>query len=170
MTEHADHATWNSHFGPFTAIARDDVVLASGWTADIERLLALIAPVDRPERLHAYKDLGAVTRAVRRFDRGEMSAIDGIAVLQRSGPFHAAVREQLRSIPPGEPCTYARLAAAAGRPRAIRAAGTACAKNATSLFVPCHRAIGTNGALHGFGWGLPLKEALLAHEHGHRGS
>ena len=96
MTPAADLATWNSRFGPFTAIVQDDVVLASGWTDDVARLLALIAPVDRPNELRERTDLGAVSDAVRRFDQGEIAAIDGIAVHQRSGPFHAAVRQQLR--------------------------------------------------------------------------
>jgi methylated-DNA-[protein]-cysteine S-methyltransferase len=168
MTLTADVATWNGRFGPFTAIVHDDAVIASGWTTDIDRLLDLIAPSDRPTTLRERHELGEISEAVRRYDRGEVGAIDTIAVRQHSGPFHAAVRVQLRSITPGAPLTYAQLAAAAGRPKAMRAAGTACARNAASLFVPCHRAVGTNGSLHGFGWGLPLKAELLEHEHTHR--
>jgi methylated-DNA-[protein]-cysteine S-methyltransferase len=166
-TRTADTATWESRFGPFTAIVTDDVVLASGWTADVERLVALIAPPDRPSELRAHADVGIVTETVHRYDAGEIDAIDDVEVHQASGPFHTAVRRQLRAIRPGAPLTYQELAAAAGRPAASRAAGTACAKNAASLFVPCHRAIGAGGALHGFGWGLPLKAALLDHELAH---
>lgn len=167
MHRRADTATWESRFGPFTAIVADNVVLASGWTADVARLVALIAPPERPAELRTRADVGGVTEAVHRYDAGELDAIDDVEVHQASGPFHAAVRNQLRAIPPGAPLTYRELAAAAGRPQASRAAGTACAKNAASLFVPCHRAVGAGGALHGFGWGLPLKAALLDHELAH---
>lgn len=163
----ADVATWQGRFGPFTAVVRDDVVLASGWTPDVDWLVALVAAADRPAELRVRRTLGAISRAVDAYDEGDITAIDAVPVHQRTGAFHHAVREQLRAIRPGAPLTYGELAAAAGRPRAARAAGTACARNPTSLFVPCHRAVGSNGTLHGFGWGLPLKAALLDHERTH---
>lgn len=163
----AEVATWESRFGPFTAVVRDDVVLASGWTPAFDWLVELIAAADRPRELRERRTLGPISAAVHAYDAGDITAIDAIPVHQRTGAFHHAVRERLRAIPPGLPLTYGELAAAAGRPRAARAAGTACARNPTSLFVPCHRAIGSNGSLHGFGWGLPLKAALLEHERRH---
>ncbi|MGB3953022.1 MAG: MGMT family protein, partial [Solirubrobacterales bacterium] len=63
--------------------------------------------------------------------------------------------------------SYATLAGMSGRPRAVRAAGTACGTNAAALFVPCHRVLRTDGTLGGFGWGLHVKESLLAHEAEH---
>jgi methylated-DNA-[protein]-cysteine S-methyltransferase len=160
----ADVATWQGRLGPFTAVVRDGVVLASGWTSDVDWLVALVAAADRPSELRERRTLGDVSRAVDAYDAGAITAIDAIPVHQHTGAFHHEVREQLRAIPPGAPLSYAELAAAAGRPRAARAAGTACARNPTSLFVPCHRAVGSNGSLHGFGWGLALKAALLDHE------
>ena len=60
--------------------------------------------------------------------------------------------------------TYSEFAALAGRPAAIRAAASACARNAAALFVPCHRVLRTGGALGGFRWGLDVKRWLLTHE------
>jgi methylated-DNA-[protein]-cysteine S-methyltransferase len=70
----------------------------------------------------------------------------------------------LRTIAPGRPLTYAGLAAASGRPAAVRAAGRGCATNRVALFVPCHRVVPASGGVGGFLWGAAVKEAMLAHE------
>ena len=84
----------------------------------------------------------------------------------RGTAFQLQIWQALRRIPAGETRTYAELAAMAGRPGAARAAGRACAVNPVSLAVPCHRALGADGALTGYRWGIPRKEALLARERG----
>ena len=83
-------------------------------------------------------------------------------------PFQQAIWAALREIPYGETRTCARLAAAAGHPRACRAAGSACGRNPIPLLIPCHRAVGSGG-LGGFslGEGIPLKEQLLLLEREH---
>lgn len=78
--------------------------------------------------------------------------------------FFRRVWEVLSSVPYGHTLTYTALAAQAGRPRAVRAAGAACALNPVPLIIPCHRAVGSNGSLTGFGGGLAMKEALLTME------
>jgi O-6-methylguanine DNA methyltransferase len=75
--------------------------------------------------------------------------------------FQVAVYEGIREIPFGTVWTYKEVAVAIGRPNAQRAVGGALNKNPLSLIVPCHRVIGANGKLVGFGSGLPLKKALL---------
>jgi methylated-DNA-[protein]-cysteine S-methyltransferase len=149
--------------GPFTVLARDGVVVASGWTADTGAL-ARLAREDEPPR---RRTVPAIARAVAAYFDGDLQAIDGVAVAQRSAPFREAVWAALRATPPGRPATYAELAARCGRPAAARAAGAACAANACSLFVPCHRARRGDGALAGFLWGLPVKARLVAHEAGY---
>ncbi|NQW11274.1 MAG: bifunctional DNA-binding transcriptional regulator/O6-methylguanine-DNA methyltransferase Ada [Alphaproteobacteria bacterium] len=83
----------------------------------------------------------------------------------RGTAFQRQVWEALRAIPMGETRTYAELAAQIGRPKAIRAVGSACANNPVSLIVPCHRAVGTDGTLRGYRWGLERKRALIDTEH-----
>ncbi len=68
------------------------------------------------------------------------------------------------AIPSGQVMTYSELAKAAGRPKAARAVGQAMATNPFALLVPCHRVVGKDHSLHGFGGGLPMKEWLLGHE------
>lgn len=92
---------------------------------------------------------------------------DGIArYLDWDGitPFRRAVLEEAMGIPPGETRSYGWLAAKAGRPRAARAVGRVMATNPFPVIVPCHRVVASNGALHGYGGGLEMKERLLRAE------
>ncbi len=85
----------------------------------------------------------------------------GLPIDVRGTAFQRQVWESLRAIPMGETRTYSELAAAAGRPKAVRAAASACANNPVALIVPCHRAIGTDGTMRGYRWGVERKRALL---------
>ncbi|WJH35669.1 methylated-DNA--[protein]-cysteine S-methyltransferase [Paenibacillus sp. CC-CFT747] len=82
----------------------------------------------------------------------------------RGTPFQLAVWEALRQIPYGETRSYSDIAAAVGRPAAVRAVGTANGANPVPLLVPCHRVIGKSGSLTGFRGGLQAKELLLGLE------
>ncbi len=82
----------------------------------------------------------------------------------RGTAFQEAVWQALRRIPAGETRTYAELAAMAGRPAAIRAAGTACGANDIAVLIPCHRALRTDGTLGGYAYGLDRKRVLLSRE------
>lgn len=165
-------ATLPTPTGPFTIVASDDAVLASGWADGPGQLLASIGPARLPAAAAALetgavvrrRDLGPFTRAVRDYLEGDVAAIDGVPVDQASGPFIVRAWDELRAIPAGTTRTYSQLAASAGRPAAIRAAGAACASNRAALFVPCHRALRTDGTLGGFLYGLDVKRWLLAHE------
>lgn len=161
-------ATIDTPAGPFTILASDEAVLASGWTSDPERLRALIGAALRPhgEELRIKRDLGPFTRAVRNYLAGDVSAIDGVPVAQAASPFLERAWAELRRIAPGAPQTYAQLAARCGSPSAVRAAGSACARNPTALFVPCHRVVRSGGGLGGFAYGLGVKRWLLDHEAG----
>ncbi|MCB2058356.1 MAG: methylated-DNA--[protein]-cysteine S-methyltransferase [Novosphingobium sp.] len=78
--------------------------------------------------------------------------------------FQEAVWRELRRIPPGETRTYAELAAAVGKPRAVRAAGSANGANNVAVLIPCHRVIRTGGGLGGYAYGLEIKRKLLEKE------
>ena len=98
------------------------------------------------------------------FFAGDLEAIDSIPVESAGTPFQRKVWTVLRKIPAGKTWTYSQLAARAGRPEAPRAAGAANGLNPISVVVPCHRVIGSNGSLTGYGGGLHRKEWLLTHE------
>jgi methylated-DNA-[protein]-cysteine S-methyltransferase len=157
-------STLDTPIGPFTAVvAADGAVLASGWTAELAELLPQVHPTLRPTEL-VEGDLGPVGEAIVRYHDGDLSVLDDVPVRQRSGMFLEHAWEVLRTVPAGAPVTYTEYAAKAGRPAAVRAAASACARNAAALFVPCHRVLRTDGTLGGFRWGLPAKRWLIAHE------
>ena len=102
--------------------------------------------------------------AVAAYFAGDRGALDGLVVRTNGTDFQREVWAALRAIPAGETRTYGQLAAAIGRPRAVRAAGLANGQNPVALIVPCHRVIGANGTLTGYAGGLERKRWLLAHE------
>ncbi|CUH63255.1 Regulatory protein of adaptative response [Thalassovita gelatinovora] len=79
-------------------------------------------------------------------------------------PFQIKVWEALLHIPSGHVTTYSEIAGSIGKPKAVRAVGTAVGRNPVSWLIPCHRALRKSGALGGYHWGLPVKRALLAYE------
>ncbi len=163
----ARYATVATPPGPFTVVVTDDpagpVVLASGWTDDVAQLLPVVHRSLRPTWVERADGL-PVLDTVEAFFAGDVAAIEGVRVRQRSGPFLEAAWDVLRTVPAGTPDTYASFAARCGRPTAVRAAANACARNAAALFVPCHRVLGSDGGLGGFRWGTPVKRQLLDHE------
>ncbi|MFB8189782.1 methylated-DNA--[protein]-cysteine S-methyltransferase [Microbacterium sp. NPDC055988] len=149
--------------GAFTILADDrQRVLSSGWTSDVEAILARLAPAHRPEELREGETDAA--DAALAFYAGDLSAIDAIAVKQSGTVLQLAGWSALRAIEPGAPLTYTGFAERLGNPNAVRAAASICARNAPALFVPCHRVLRTDGSLGGFAWGLDVKESLLARE------
>jgi len=103
-------------------------------------------------------------RALRRYFEGDLGALSGIAWRTAGTPFQRAVWTALTTIPAGETLSYGALAAKIGRPSAVRAVGLANGSNPISIVVPCHRVIGANGSLTGYGGGLERKRWLLQHE------
>ncbi len=148
--------------GAFTILADEDQrVLASGWTADAERILARLG-ARRPGDVRTGETSAAA--AVDAYYAGEHGAIDDVPVAQHGTALQLGGWEALRRIAPGEPLTYTGFAALLGQPKAVRAAASICARNAPALFVPCHRVLRTDGTLGGFAWGLEVKQRLLERE------
>lgn len=162
----AARATVMTPMGPFTIVADvvgEPTVLASGFTDDVDELLAVVSPRLRPSTV-SRGDVGGVDKVVIAYVDGDLTALDQVAVRQASGPFLEHAWTVLREVPAGPHITYAEFAARCGRPDAVRAAAGACARNAAALFVPCHRVVRTGGGLGGFRWGLDVKRWLLDHE------
>ena len=152
--------------GPFTVIA-DDLVLASGWTSDASQLVKLIDPKHRPTKLTSDQTGHAMRQATIALDAyyaGYFGPMLAVPVAYPEESFHADCRRQLRSVPRGHTITYSELALRAGNAAAARAAATACARNPTALFLPCHRVVRADGDLGGYLYGLDLKARLLVRE------
>lgn len=114
--------------------------IAPGGPAFAELAARVVASVENPERDH---DLPLDVRGTA---------------------FQEAVWQALKNIPAGETCTYTELAAAAGNPRAVRAAGTACGANPVAVIIPCHRAQRSDGSMGGYAYGIDRKRALRDRE------
>ena len=107
------------------------------------------------------------TSALRAYFEGEIAAIDGLAAEGEGTDFQRRVWRALREIPAGQTWTYGQLGRRVGNAKACRAVGAANGQNPIGLVVPCHRVIGSNGTLTGYGSGLPRKRWLLDHEARH---
>jgi methylated-DNA-[protein]-cysteine S-methyltransferase len=127
----------------------------------------------RLELLHRYIGAVQVTKATRRSDAlakleayfdGDLAAIDSVSVQQLGTPFQQKVWAALRTIRAGTTATYQQIAEQIGSPKACRAVGLANGANPIAIVVPCHRVIGSNQMLTGYGGGLDRKHWLLEHE------
>ncbi|MEO8701524.1 MAG: methylated-DNA--[protein]-cysteine S-methyltransferase [Kofleriaceae bacterium] len=112
----------------------------------------------------ACADPGGVTTALRRYFAGELAALDALPVVFEGSEFQCRVWNALRELRPGETCSYGHIARRIGQPTAVRAVGLANGANPVAIVVPCHRVIGANGTLTGYGGGLERKRWLLDHE------
>ncbi len=110
-----------------------------------------------------------VADAIDAYFDGIIDALQALPVNTKGSPFQERVWQALRTIGPGETLSYGALAARIGSPAASRAVGLANGANPVAIAVPCHRVIGANGSLTGFGGGIERKRWLLAHEAAHSG-
>lgn len=111
--------------------------------------------------------LAEAVRQLRAYFDGTLTVFD-LPVSVSGTPFQEACWAALRDIPYGTTVTYAEQARRIGRPRAARAVGDANHRNPVWILLPCHRVVGANGALTGYGGGLEMKAWLLAHEKKHQ--
>ena len=107
---------------------------------------------------------GGLTAALRSYFAGDLTALDTLPIVIEGTAFQRAVWTALRTIPLGETLSYGALARRMGRPSAVRAVGLANGANPIAIVLPCHRVIGSDGSLTGYGGGLDRKRWLLAHE------
>jgi methylated-DNA-[protein]-cysteine S-methyltransferase len=155
-----DHA-----IGPIHFVAEGMTLLAMEFGDAEDRLMPMLRSrygVDI--HLEPVDDLHDIAAAIRAYFDGDVRAVDGLAVDGGGTDFQRQAWDALRRIPPGEVRTYGQMAALLGRPNAARAIGSANALNPISLVIPCHRLVGSTGALTGYGGGIERKRWLLAHE------
>jgi AraC family transcriptional regulator of adaptative response/methylated-DNA-[protein]-cysteine methyltransferase len=148
--------------GPMLVAATDKGVCRLSFAEDRAALAARFPAATLIEGGEAFTTLLAqVVAAVETPGTGDHIPID-----VRGTAFQEAVWRALRAIPPGETRSYGQIAAAVGRPAAVRAAGSANGANHVSVLIPCHRVIRNDGSLGGYAWGLDIKRELLARERG----
>ena len=151
----------DSPIGPLLAVVDDDGPLVALHLPK-DGVLAVIAP----EWRRAPNRLRDVRAALDAYFAGTRLDFD-MALAPRGTPFQRTVWDALLEIPYGATESYAGLARRIGKPGAMRAVGAANGANPIAIVVPCHRVIGADGSLTGYGGGLPAKQWLLAHERRH---
>lgn len=153
--------------GEMMIVTDDEGVLrAADWETHVERMGRLLsrhygAGVKLEERSGMSSH---AAQALKAYYAGELAAIESLETETAGTAFQKDVWAALRTIPRGETWSYGRLAERIGRPKAVRAVGLANGANPIAIVVPCHRVIGANGSLTGYGGGLERKTWLLAHE------
>lgn len=115
-------------------------------------------------RIHTANDPSGAVSRLKEYFAGDVAAIDHITVATNGTPFQKQVWAALRTIPAGSTVAYGTIACRIGRPSACRAVGLANGSNPIGIVVPCHRVIGANKALTGYGGGIERKQWLLEHE------
>ena len=149
--------------GTLNLIAREDVLLA----ANLSTISAAKASLDEDDCANGFKEVKSIpviSDLITDYFDGDLSALNAIKVRQPGAPFSQAAWKAMRRVKAGKTLSYAELADRAGSSAAVRAAGSACAKNAIVLVVPCHRIVKTGGALGNYAYGLNKKEWLLRFE------
>lgn len=140
-----------------------DIVRASGFGA-LDELWARLPSALRDYTAEAVPRHKYAT-SIAAYFAGDINALQAIPCEQQGSDFSQAVWKAMTSITPGKPYSYKELASHAGRPAAIRAAGTACGQNRLALIVPCHRIVRSDGSTGNYLYGAPIKSFLLQHEH-----
>lgn len=134
------------------------------WTDHADRMDRLLGRYQKNARIEDGRAPNRVRQALEAYFAGELSAIDALPVDSGGTEFQRAAWQALRQIPAGETRSYGAQAAAIGKPAAVRAVGLANGANPVGIVVPCHRVIGANATLTGYGGGVERKRWLLEHE------
>lgn len=149
--------------GKLNLIARQDILLAAGFNTH-NKLFSGLSQADRELASKSVKSIKGINDLIVDYFDGDLKALNQITVNQSGGEFSQRAWKAMRKIAVGKTISYAQLAKQAGSKDAVRAAGSACAKNLIAIVVPCHRIVKTGGALGNYAYGLKSKEWLLSHE------
>lgn len=162
MPTHAEHTTYYTYID--TPVGK---LMLAGCDDHGLRYIAFqcgkgaLAP--KPEWKQSASPFRAVERQLREYFQGKRTDFD-LHLHPKGTPFQQAVWQALLKIPYGQTRSYGDIARAVGRPTAVRAVGLANGRNPLPIVVPCHRVIGADGNLVGYGGGLHVKQALLDRE------
>ena len=149
--------------GNLNLIADEHVLLGANLST-LKALRESLSAENSEREIKSVSKIPVITDLIIDYFDGDISAINSIQVRQPGANFSQAAWKAMKKIKPGSVISYGELADRAGSPAAVRAAGSACAKNAIVIVVPCHRIVKTGGALGNYAYGLNKKEWLLHHE------
>jgi len=156
-------STFKSPVGSLYLVSDEHILLGAGFRSFAD-LFERMDPIDSGKKPNSIKTIPIITDLISDYFDGDISAFGGIQTRQPGAEFSQAAWKAMRKIPAGKVWSYSELAKRAGSPDAVRAAGSACARNLIAPIIPCHRVVKTGGALGNYGYGLDIKEWFLRHE------
>lgn len=159
LTDHVE-----TPIGPMLLMVEDDILIGLEFDDQPERYMKDLKRRYPDLAMHEKANPCGFSDHVRAYYAGDLAAVDGLPVQGGGTPFQERVWAELRRIPVGTTISYGELATRLGDKNAMRAVGLANGRNPISVVVPCHRVIGSDGTLTGYGGGLPRKTWLLNHE------
>lgn len=157
-------ATTDSPIGELTVAAHGSKVCLVHFGPVDNYIRTALATWYPDARVESGEDPGGVVRVLARYFGGDLASLDEVDVELHGTSFQQRVWNALRTVTPGTTASYAELAGRVGAPAAVRAVGAANGANPVAVVLPCHRIIGSNGSLTGYGGGLERKRWLLHHE------
>ena len=155
----------DSPVGPLGLVAHEDALIAVLWPEEREGRVRFDS---KPEAATRHPILDQAEQQLNEYFAGERRTFE-LPLDPHGTEFQRQVWWSLTEIPYGETSTYGKQAANIGRPRAVRAVGSANGRNPLSIVLPCHRIVGADGKLTGFAGGVETKRWLLDHEATHTG-
>ena len=153
----------SSPIGKLHLVTHNEVVLGLNLSG-IDQIIESLDSDLRALKISKEARPSLATQALNDYFDGDLKALNPIKVRQRGGDFSQAAWSGMRKIKAGKTESYAQLAQQAGSPAAVRAAGSACAKNKIVIIVACHRIINSDGSIGAYGPGAEKKLWLLRHE------
>ena len=156
-------STLSTPIGSLNLIADEHILLAANLS-NLKALKESVSQEDSERDVKSVSRIPIITDLISDYFDGDIAALNAISVRQPGAHFSQEAWKAMKKVKAGKGISYGELAERAGSPAAVRAAGSACAKNAIVLIVPCHRIVKTGGALGNYAYGLDKKAWLLRHE------
>jgi methylated-DNA-[protein]-cysteine S-methyltransferase len=153
-----------SPIGPLTIASRGDQLVMVRFGDEREQAERFLHRQEPSVAIVEHHDPAGAASALEKYFEGDLSVVDRLDVEFYGTDFQRRVWTALRTVTAGRTASYLDVASAIGAPTAVRAVGAANGANPIPIVVPCHRIIGTSGALVGYGGGLDRKRWLLEHE------
>ena len=153
-----------SPIGTIVIVVDGDKLCSLDFEDYTERMMRLLQRRYAEVQLKQVDDPYGFSTRIRNYFAGDYESLTTIPVNTGGTPFQQQVWIALREIPAGQTCSYSRLAARIGRPKAARAVGMTVSLNPVAIVLPCHRVVGCNASLTGYAGGVDRKRWLLVHE------